>query len=72
MTVSRGFRGGSSDHVSFRDAWVPVIFFRADDTSRIHTPEDTMEFINPSLLGDTASLVLDLLESLDDLNAGPE
>ena len=71
VTVSRGLRGGSSDHASFREAWVPVIFFHADDTSRIHTPQDTVEFINPSLLGDTASLVLDLLESLDDLNAGP-
>ncbi len=71
VTVSRGLRGGSSDHASFRDAWVPVIFFHADDTSRIHTPDDTMESINPSLLGDTASLVLDLLESLDDLRAGP-
>ena len=71
VTVSRGLRGGSSDHASFREAWVPVIFFHADDTSRIHTPQDTMEFINPSLLGDTASLVLDLLESLDDLRAGP-
>ena len=71
VTVSRGLRGGSSDHASFRDAWVPVIFFHADDTSRIHTPEDTMEFINPSLLGDTASLVLDLLESLDESRASP-
>ena len=71
VTVSRGLRGGSSDHASFRDAWVPVIFFHADGTSRIHTPEDTMAFINPSLLEDTASLVLDLLESLDDLRAGP-
>ena len=72
VTVSRDLRGGSSDHASFRDAWVPVIFFHADDTSRIHTPQDTTEFINPSLLGDTALLVLNLLESLDDLNAGPE
>ena len=71
VTVSRGLRGGSSDHASFREAWVPVIFFHADDTSRIHTPQDTMEFINPRLLGDTASLVLDLLDSLDDWNAGP-
>ena len=66
-SISRGIRGGSSDHASFRDAWVPVIFFHADDTSRIHTPEDTMEFINSALLGDTASLVLDLLESLESL-----
>ena len=70
VTFSRRLRGGSSDHASFRDAWVPVIFFHSDDMSRIHTPEDTMEFINPGLLGETAALALDLIESLDALSAG--
>ena len=67
LSVSSGIRGSSSDHASFRDAWIPVIFFHADDTSRINTPADTMEHINSALLGDTASLVLDLLESLESL-----
>ena len=67
LSVSGGIRGGSSDHASFRDAWIPVIFFHADDKSRINTPADTMEHINSALLGDTASLVLDLLESLESL-----
>ncbi len=71
VTFSQRLRGGSSDHASFRDAWVPVIFFHSDDMSRIHTPEDTLEFINPGLLGDTAALALDLIESLDVLRAGP-
>ena len=62
-----GMRGGSSDHASFREAGIPVIFFFADDVSRIHTPEDTLKYIDPSLLGDTASLVLDLLDSMDSL-----
>ena len=67
VSVSGGIRGGSSDHASFREAGIPVIFFFADDNSRIHTPEDTLEHIDPSLLGDTASLVLDLLDSMDGL-----
>ena len=67
VSVSGGIRGGSSDHASFREAGIPVIFFFGDDNSRIHTPEDTLEFVDPSLLGDTASLVLDLLDSMDGL-----
>ncbi len=60
-------RGGSSDHASFRDAGVPVVFFSADDSSRIHTSEDTLEFVDPALLGGAAKLVMDLLESMEDL-----
>ena len=69
LGVRAGIRGGSSDHASFRRAGVPVIFFSADDLSRIHSPDDTLEFVDPKLLGDTALLVLDLLESLDKLSA---
>ena len=67
LTVGRGNRGSSSDHASFRDAWVPVIYFHSDDSSRIHTPQDTLEYVNPTLLGDVATLTLDLLESLESL-----
>ena len=67
LTVSRGFRGGGSDHASFRAVGVPAIFFHADDLSRINSPRDTMEYINPDLLGGTMVLVLDLLESLENL-----
>ena len=35
--------------------------------SRINTRGDTIESINPVLLGDTAVLILDLLASLEDL-----
>ena len=66
LTVSRGFRGGGSDHASFRDVGVPAIFFHADDLSRINSSRDTMEHINPDLLGYTAVLVLDLLAYLED------
>lgn len=66
LTVSaRG--GGGSDHANFRRAWVPVVFFLSDDLSRINSPADTMEHINPSLLGDASALTLDLLENVDSL-----
>ena len=63
---SRSSRGGS-DHANFRNAWVPVLFFLSNDLSRINTPADTMEHINPGLLGDVTALVLDLLENVDQL-----
>ena len=61
---SRGLQGGGSDQASFASVGIPVIFFFSDDFSRIHTPEDTLEFANPRLLGDTAKLALALLDYL--------
>ena len=49
---SRGLAGASSDHASFARADIPIIMFFSDDFSGIHTPDDTLEFINPSLLAD--------------------
>ena len=68
--IRRWFSGGFSDNFSFADAWVPTIFFSGDDKSRINSPYDTIEFINPALLGDTTVLVLDLLAALEDLQCG--
>ena len=56
-----------SDHANFRNAWVPTVFFRSNDLSRINTPADTMEHINQGLLGDATALALDLLEKVDTL-----
>ena len=63
LDVSAG-GGGGSDHANFRRAWVPVVFFLADDLSRINSPADTVEHINPRLLGDATALTLDLLENV--------
>ena len=60
----QGLRGGSSDHASFQSAGVPVIFFMADDFSRIHTPDDTLEFVQPELMGRHAALAIGLLDDL--------
>ena len=53
---SAGLQGGSSDHASFLDAGIPAIMLFTDDFSRIHTPADTVEFIDPALLGDAVRL----------------
>ena len=44
-------RGASSDHVSFELAGVPSAIVYGSDISRIHTPEDTIEWVDPDLLG---------------------
>jgi aminopeptidase YwaD len=54
----------TSDHAPFRDADIPVIFFLADDISRIHTPEDKREFIQPELMGGSAVIGIALLDAL--------
>ncbi len=64
-SIKEGYSG--SDHVFFGRVGVSVIPFFGNDRSRINTRGDTIEFINPVLLGDTALLVLDLLASLEDL-----
>ena len=63
VRLSIGIQGGSSDHASFRDVGIPVLMFFANDFSRIHTPEDTLEFVSAGLLGDSARLGLVVLRS---------
>ena len=58
---------GSSDEAVFRFRGVPTIYFFGNYTARANTQGDTIEFINPKLLGDAALLVLNLLASLEDL-----
>lgn len=56
--------GTSSDHASFQDTGIPVLFFLADDFSRIHTAEDSLEFVQPELLGNLGALAVRLLDLL--------
>ena len=58
--------GWSSDHAPFENAGVPVLFFLSDDFSRIHSPEDRLEFVRPELLGDAAALAIGMLDLLRD------
>ena len=54
--------GTSSDHARFQQAGIPVVFFLADDFSRIHTAADTLEFVQPELMGGSVALAVHLLE----------
>lgn len=53
-----------SDHAPFDEAGVPYIFFVGEDLSRIHTPDDTLEFVDAPLLGTSAALAIALLDIL--------
>jgi len=63
VTRSAGVSGSSSDHATFNRAGIPVIMFTAPDFSRIHTKDDTLEFVQANLLGDSARLALAMLEA---------
>ena len=55
--------GAASDHVPFQVKGIPTLLLFGPDISRIHTPEDMLEFINPELLGGTYLISLAILES---------
>ena len=55
--------GAGSDHLSFLNAGVPVVFLYRDDTL-IHTPEDSIERMSAAALGETAEVAARLLEDL--------
>ena len=58
--------GAASDHSSFEAVGIPVLFFVGDDISRINSPDDTIEFVEPELMGTAAALGLAMVESLSD------
>lgn len=56
--------GYGSDHSSFADVGVPVLFFSDGDVSLIHTPADVIDLVEPDALdriGDGAALMLSVL-----------
>ncbi|MDP6822227.1 MAG: M28 family peptidase [Dehalococcoidia bacterium] len=59
--------GATSDHASFRDAGIPSIFFFGSDLSLIHTPLDTINAMDPEMMGRAAAITLNGL--LDGLGA---
>lgn len=52
----------NSDHAPFDEAGIPYVFFMGDDFSRIHTPDDTLEFVDATLLGASAALGIAILD----------
>ena len=59
-----GTRGASSDHAPFAEVGIPALFLSSNDISRINAPEDTIEYINPDLLGYAAEVGIAMLDSL--------
>jgi Zn-dependent M28 family amino/carboxypeptidase len=55
--------GSSSDHASFQEARIPVIFFYRPD-NLIHTKEDAIGRIVPQSLEDTINVAYGVLEAL--------
>ena len=54
----------TSDHASFEEVGIPVLFLSSNDISRINAPEDTIEHINPDLLGYAAEIGIAMLDWL--------
>ena len=54
----------SSDHAPFEAADIPVMFLMSDDSTRIHTPEDKLQWVEPNLLGWSAEIGIGLLDWL--------
>ena len=57
--------GASSDHSPFERAGVPALLVWAPDISRIHSPADTLEFVQPERLGEAFLLAEALLASTE-------
>ena len=55
--------GASSDHHVFELAGVPVLMIYASDVSRIHTPQDLIEYVQPERLGEALLLAEAMLKS---------
>jgi len=53
-----------SDHQSFANAGVPVVFLTTDDSSTIHTPRDVVDGIDVESLERVGQLALALLQDL--------
>ena len=64
VKVGTPLQGASSDHATFIEAGIPAVMFLADDLSRLHTPEDRIEFVRPELMGAAAVLGIGLLDLL--------
>ena len=54
----------TSDHAPFEEAGIPTLFLSSSDISRINAPEDTIEHINPDLLGYAAEIGIAMLDWL--------
>jgi hypothetical protein len=59
---------GNSDHAPFKKEDVEVCFFLArNDVSRIHSPKDTIEHVNPEKLADAVTVIKGVVTELDNM-----
>ena len=56
----------ASDHTPFEEAGIPTLFLSSNDLSRINSPEDIIEHINPDLLGYAAEIAIAMLDHFAD------
>jgi hypothetical protein len=57
---------GNSDHAPFGKEDVDVCFFLArNDVKRIHSPQDTIEHVNPQKLDDAVTIIKGVVTALD-------
>ena len=54
----------TSDHAPFENIGVPALFFLADDFSRINSPDDVIEFVEPLRMGEAAALAIGLIRGM--------
>ena len=63
VRVSQGMGGGTSVSAVFRGVGVPFVMFFGDGAPRMHTELDTVEFVQPEMLGGAAAAAAALLQS---------
>ncbi|MCH8087062.1 MAG: M28 family peptidase [Chloroflexi bacterium] len=54
----------SSDHAVFARAGIDTLFFLGRDFSRIHSADDTIQFVEPQMLGDAANLSIAIIRAI--------
>jgi len=63
VSVTRGMSGGTSDFAPFQNEGVLFMMFFGNDVSRIHSERDTIEFVQPEMLGGASAATVALLKS---------
>ncbi|MBC8279191.1 MAG: M28 family peptidase [Chloroflexi bacterium] len=63
IALTRGLGRGTSDFVSFQKEDIHYLMFFGDDTTRIHSELDTIEFVQPEMLGGVVVSTVALLQS---------
>lgn len=63
VAVTRGMRGGISGFAPFSEAGIPFMMFFGDRVPRIYTDSDTIDSVQPEMLGGAVVAAAVLLQS---------